>query len=103
MPVFARGAVWTPADLISLAPDDAELRRLLELVRDAGMNMLRVVGTGAYESPAFHDLCDELGILVWQDLMFCQRRLSAVGPGFPGRCASARRASCCPRWSAARA
>ncbi|HWD64671.1 MAG TPA: hypothetical protein VG405_05815 [Solirubrobacteraceae bacterium] len=69
-PVFVRGAVWTPADLIRMAPTSAELRNLLERVRDAGMNMLRVVGTGAYESPMFHDLCDELGILVWQDLMF---------------------------------
>jgi beta-mannosidase len=70
VPIFIRGAVWTPADLVSLAPTDAALRAILEQVRDAGMNMLRIAGTGAYESPAFHDLCDELGILVWQDLMF---------------------------------
>jgi beta-mannosidase len=68
--VFARGAVWTPADLVSLAPGDEQLRRLLVRARDAGMNMLRIPGTGCYESPLFHDLCDELGILLWQDLMF---------------------------------
>jgi len=68
--VFARGAVWTPADPVGLAPDEEALRRALEQVRDAGMNMLRIPGTSAYESPLFHDLCDELGILVWQDFMF---------------------------------
>ena len=68
--VFARGAVWTPVDPVSLAPDRARLKAALELVRDAGMNMLRIPGTSAYESKAFHDLCDELGLLVWQDFMF---------------------------------
>lgn len=68
--IFARGAVWTGADAIGLAPGPLALRRALEVVRDAGMNMLRIAGTGVYEQPAFHDLCDELGILVWQDFMF---------------------------------
>jgi beta-mannosidase len=68
--VFARGAVWTTADPVGLAPPADELRAELVRVRDAGMNMLRLPGTGAYESAAFHDLCDELGILVWQDFMF---------------------------------
>lgn len=68
--VFARGAVWTSADPVGLNPDDGVLRRYLERARDAGMNMLRVSGIGAYETERFHDLCDELGILVWQDLMF---------------------------------
>jgi beta-mannosidase len=68
--VFARGAVWTPIDPIGLAPSESELRAELCCVRDAGMNMLRLPGTGAYETDAFHDLCDELGILVWQDFMF---------------------------------
>jgi beta-mannosidase len=70
VPVFLRGAVWTPLDLVALAPAPGELRRTLERVRACGMNLVRVVGTGHYESPEFHDLCDELGILVWQDLMF---------------------------------
>lgn len=68
--VFARGAVWTTADPVGYAPPDDDLRRALILVRDAGMNMLRVPGTGAYETQTFHDLCDELGILLWQDFMF---------------------------------
>ena len=80
--IFVRGAVWTPPDLISLAPSPSELRQLLVRVRDAGMNMLRVVGTGAYETPLFHDLCDELGILVWQDLMFANLDYPVADPDF---------------------
>ncbi|HET7121211.1 MAG TPA: hypothetical protein VFI17_08170 [Solirubrobacterales bacterium] len=68
--VFCRGAVWTPVDFAGLAVGGDELRAALEQVREAGLNMLRLPGTGAYESPLFHDLCDELGILVWQDFMF---------------------------------
>ncbi len=68
--VFARGAVWTPIDSVGLAPAESEVRAALERVRAAGMNMLRLAGTGAYETSTFHDLCDELGILVWQDFMF---------------------------------
>ncbi len=68
--VFARGAVWTPIDPVGMAPSERDLRAALAQVREAGMNMLRVPGTGAYETSTFHDLCDELGILVWQDFMF---------------------------------
>jgi beta-mannosidase len=68
--VFARGAVWTPLGGASLAPSREELRATILAARDGGLNLLRIVGTGAYENDAFHDLCDELGMLVWQDLMF---------------------------------
>jgi beta-mannosidase len=68
--VFARGCVWTPVDAVGMAPSQASLRAALEQVRDAGMNLVRVPGTSAYEEEAFHDLCDELGVLVWQDFMF---------------------------------
>jgi beta-mannosidase len=70
VPVFVRGVVWTPFDLVKPYAPEPELRRTLELLVGAGMNAVRVAGVGAYESPAFHDLCDELGILVWQDFMF---------------------------------
>ena len=68
--VFVRGVVWTPPSLLMPDTPEPELRRTLEQLVDAGMNAVRVAGIGAYESPAFHDLCDELGILVWQDFMF---------------------------------
>ena len=68
--IFCRGACWTSADLLGLESNRETYLPWLKALRDAGMNMVRVGGTMLYESQAFHDLCDELGILVWQDLMF---------------------------------
>ncbi|MEB0138980.1 MULTISPECIES: glycoside hydrolase family 2 protein [unclassified Undibacterium] len=68
--VFCRGVCWTPADIVSLHATPEQQTSMLLLARQAGMNMLRVVGTMLYENPAFYRLCDELGILVWQDFMF---------------------------------
>ncbi|MGH2914308.1 MAG: glycoside hydrolase family 2 protein [Solirubrobacteraceae bacterium] len=69
VPLFARGAVWTPLD--PDAPDvEEQLARVLQSVVDAGMNVVRVPGIACYESPAFLDLCDRLGLLLWQDFMF---------------------------------
>ncbi|MCV0429197.1 MAG: glycoside hydrolase family 2 protein [Roseibium sp.] len=68
--VFCRGAVWTNADLLDLSGERETYRPLLQAARDAGLNMLRIGGTMVYETRAFFELCDELGILVWQDFQF---------------------------------
>jgi beta-mannosidase len=68
--IFWRGACWSPADPLRLHCSAREYRRTLELARDAGINMLRVGGTMAYEHDDFYDTCTELGIAVWQDFMF---------------------------------
>lgn len=70
VPIFARGACWIPASSFVAAVDEAHYRRLLEAAVEANMNMVRVWGGGVYEHDAFYDLCDELGLLVWQDFMF---------------------------------
>lgn len=69
-PVFAKGGNWIPADSFPSRISTAKYRQLLESVRDTNMNMLRVWGGGIYERNDFYDLCDEMGILVWQDFMF---------------------------------
>ncbi|MBN2205910.1 MAG: glycoside hydrolase family 2 protein [Candidatus Aminicenantes bacterium] len=70
VPVFAKGGNWIPADSFADRVTPEKYRALLESCRDANMNMIRVWGGGYYERPEFYDLCDELGLLVWQDFMF---------------------------------
>src|SRR6266567_2059912 len=70
VPVFAKGGNWIPADSFPTRITREKYRELLQSVRDTNMNMVRVWGGGIYESNDFYDLCDELGILVWQDFMF---------------------------------
>lgn len=69
-PVFARGANWIPADALSGRITPEGVRDLLHSAVAANMNMIRVWGGGRYEPDWFYDLCDELGLMVWQDFMF---------------------------------
>ena len=71
--VFCKGANWIPADALAGRISTDDVRDLLQSAVDANMNMLRIWGGGRYEPDWFYDLCDELGLMIWQDFMFsCQ-------------------------------
>jgi beta-mannosidase len=70
IPIFARGAAWLPADMLVGSVSEARYRDLLTTARDGQVTMLRIWGGGIYESDLFYSLCDELGLLVWQDFAF---------------------------------
>ncbi len=70
VPFFSKGANWIPADTFVTRVDEAWYRDLIQSAADANMNMLRVWGGGIYEPDIFYNLCDQLGICVWQDFMF---------------------------------
>ncbi|MBN2348071.1 MAG: glycoside hydrolase family 2 protein, partial [Bacteroidales bacterium] len=69
-PVFMKGANYIPQDIFvdRVTPD--HYKKLIQSAVDANMNMIRVWGGGIYEKDILYDLCDEKGILVWQDFMF---------------------------------
>ncbi len=68
--VFAKGADVIPFDSFPNRVTPQVHRQILEAARDAHMNMVREWGGGYYESDDFFDICDELGIMVWQEFMF---------------------------------
>lgn len=70
VPMNAKGANWIPVDAMPGRECESRYRALLQSAVDANMNMIRVWGGGQYESETFYNLCDELGLLVWQDMMF---------------------------------
>jgi len=70
VPVFMKGANYIPPDNFLSRVTDQKYTDIVNSAKEANMNMLRVWGGGAYEKDKFYDLCDENGILVWQDFMF---------------------------------
>ncbi len=68
--VYVKGVNWIPGDSFLPRVTPGKYRNLLQLVKDASMNMVRVWGGGIYENDEFYQICDELGLLVWQDCMF---------------------------------
>ncbi|KAM6439989.1 beta-mannosidase isoform 1-T1 [Liasis olivaceus] len=70
LPIFMKGSNWIPADSFPDKVSSKMLRLFLQSTVDANMNILRVWGGGIYEQDEFYEICDELGIMIWQDFMF---------------------------------
>jgi len=70
VPVFMKGANYIPNDIFPARVTDAMYQNVIRTAKISNLNMLRVWGGGIYEYDRFYDLCDENGILVWQDFMF---------------------------------
>jgi beta-mannosidase len=76
--MFMKGANFIPVDPFESRVTKERLRQLLMSCTEANMNMIRVWGGGVYQQDAFYDLCDELGILVWQEFMFACAMVSCT-------------------------
>ncbi|OJF93012.1 beta-mannosidase [Pararhizobium antarcticum] len=79
--IFCRGANWIPADALMSRVSREGVEDLLQSAVDANMNMIRIWGGGFYEPDWFYDLCDRLGLMVWQDFMFACNLYPST-PGF---------------------
>jgi len=82
VPIFAKGANVIPFDAFPARVPRERVRRVLASEREANMNMLRSWGGGYYESDAFYDFADELGLMIWQDFMFGGGTPPAYDPQF---------------------
>ncbi|KAF1914739.1 glycoside hydrolase superfamily [Ampelomyces quisqualis] len=68
--VFCGGSDWIPADSFTPRVSEDKYRKWLEMMVDGYQVMIRIWGGGIWEEDIFYDICDELGVLVWQDFMF---------------------------------
>jgi len=83
---FSKGANWIPIDAIKDRNTPERYRDLLQSSVDAHMNMIRIWGGGIYEDDIFYELCDELGLVVWQDFMFACNAYPGDEPAFVENC-----------------
>jgi Beta-galactosidase/beta-glucuronidase len=82
VPVFAKGASWIPSDSFITRTERDTLEFYIKSAKLSNMNMLRVWAGGYYGSDEFYDLCDEYGILVWQDFLFACMEYPLDDPAF---------------------
>ena len=67
--IYVRGSNWIPIECFTGVVEDEKYVRLIDQAVQANCNMLRIWGGGIYEKNIFYDICDEKGVLVWQDVM----------------------------------
>lgn len=82
LPLWIKGSNWIPADSFPTRVSAAHLEHLIRSAAETNQNMLRVWGGGTYESDNFYDLCDQYGILVWQDFPFACGMYPLDDPAF---------------------
>lgn len=70
VPMYAKGANYVPEEMIETWIKPENTQKLLKMAQEAHFNMLRVWGGGIYPSDDFFNICDTLGILVWEDFMY---------------------------------
>jgi beta-mannosidase len=68
--IFCGGSDWIPADSFTPRVTEERYRKWIEMMVDGYQIMIRIWGGGIWEEDIFYELCDELGVLVWQDFMF---------------------------------
>jgi beta-mannosidase len=81
-PIFCKGGNFVPADLLYARVDRARYATLVDRALEANANLLRVWGGGLYESDHLYDLCDERGILLWQEFVFACAKYPTTDPEF---------------------
>jgi beta-mannosidase len=81
-PVFCRGGNFVPPDMIYARIDRARYDQVTDLALEANFNFLRIWGGGMYEADEFYELCDQKGILVWQEFIFACAKYPADDPEF---------------------
>lgn len=84
--VYCRGSNWVPAECFTGTMKREKYERLIRLAAEGNFNMLRVWGGGIYERGLFYDLCDEYGIMVWQDFMFACADIPEEDAAFVENC-----------------
>lgn len=82
VPVFCKGANFVPADTIFARIDASRYEKLVQLAIEANFNFLRVWGGGLYEAEEFYELCDEHGILVWQEFIYACAKYPMIDEAF---------------------
>lgn len=81
-PIFCKGGNFVPADIITARLDRARYATLVDRALEQHFNLLRVWGGGLYESGDFYELCDERGVLVWQEFIFACAKYPGTDQGF---------------------